>query len=129
MNNNKCKGFIRFVASSIATVGILGGGALGFAAGANASTATPDQMKRQHMAEERADPHSPLSRPASGRRRRRGPCSRGRRRTRASPTMSGLARAEGVERTFRTASNFDKLSSGTERSRDGAGCVPAGGGG
>jgi hypothetical protein len=59
MNNNKCKGFIRFAASSIATVGILGGGALGFAAGANASTATPDQMKRQHMAEERADPHSP----------------------------------------------------------------------
>jgi len=53
------KGFIRFAASSIATVGILGGGALGFAAGANASTATPDQMKRQHMAEERADPHSP----------------------------------------------------------------------
>ena len=52
------KGFIRFAASSIATVGILGGGALGFAAGANASTATPDQMKRQHMAEERADPHS-----------------------------------------------------------------------
>lgn len=28
------KGFIRFAASSIATVGILGGGALGFAAGA-----------------------------------------------------------------------------------------------
>jgi len=62
------KGFIRFAASSIATVGILGGGALGFAAGANASTATPDQMKRQHMAEERADPHSPPcpDRPADG---------------------------------------------------------------
>ena len=58
-NEHNIKGFIRFAAASIATAGILGGGALGFAAGANASTATPEQMKQQHMAEERADPHSP----------------------------------------------------------------------
>ena len=124
------KGFIRSAAASIATAGILGGGALGFAAGANASTATPEQMTRQHMAAVRADAHraavqtGPRMAPPPQQR-----CSRSRRRTRASPTMSGLARAEGVERTFRTASNFDKLSSGTERSRNGAGCVPAGGGG
>ena len=59
MNTNKWNGFIRFAAASIATVGILGGGVLGFAAGANASTATPEQMKQQHMAEERADRQRP----------------------------------------------------------------------
>ena len=46
------KGFIRSAAASIATAGILGGGALGFAAGANASTAAPEQMTQQHMAAE-----------------------------------------------------------------------------
>jgi hypothetical protein len=51
------KGFIRSAAASIATAGILGGGALGFAAGANASTATPEQMTQQHMAAVRADAH------------------------------------------------------------------------
>ena len=53
------KGFIRSAAASIATAGILGGGALGFAAGANASTATPEQMTQQHMAAVRADAHRP----------------------------------------------------------------------
>lgn len=51
------KGFIRSAAASIAPAGIPGGGALGFAAGANASTATPEQMTRQHMAAVRADAH------------------------------------------------------------------------
>ena len=51
MNTNKSKGFIRFAAASIAPAGILGGGALGFAAGANASTATPQQQQATPDAE------------------------------------------------------------------------------
>ncbi|WP_123029366.1 hypothetical protein [Mycolicibacterium stellerae] len=54
MNTNKSKGFLRFAAATIAAAGILGGGALGFAAGANASTETPQQMKQEQSAEVRA---------------------------------------------------------------------------
>ena len=46
MNTNKSKRFTRFAAATIAAAGILGGGALGFAAGANASTASPQQTKQ-----------------------------------------------------------------------------------
>ena len=54
MNTNKSKGFLRFAAATIAAAGILGGGALGFAAGANASTAAPQQTKQERAAEARA---------------------------------------------------------------------------
>ena len=45
MNTNKSKRFTRFAAATIAAAGILGGSALGFAAGANASTASPQQQQ------------------------------------------------------------------------------------
>ena len=51
MNTNKSRGFVRFVAGPVAAAAILGGAALGLAAGANASTATPEQMKQQQAAE------------------------------------------------------------------------------
>ncbi len=58
MNTNKSKGFTRFAAATIAAAGILCGGALGFAAGANASTATAAQTKQERAAEYR-DTHQP----------------------------------------------------------------------
>ena len=54
MNTNNSRGFVRFVAAPIAAAAVLGGAALGFAAGANASTATPEQMKQAHAAEVQA---------------------------------------------------------------------------
>jgi hypothetical protein len=54
MNTNKSRGFVRFVAGPVAAAAILGGAALGFAAGANASTDSPEQMKQQHAAEVQA---------------------------------------------------------------------------
>jgi hypothetical protein len=53
MNTNKSRGFVRFVAGPVAAAAILGGAALGLAAGANASTATPEQMKQQQAADAR----------------------------------------------------------------------------
>ena len=58
MNINKSKGFTRFAAATVAAAGILCGGALGFAAGANASTATAAQTT-QERATEYSDTHQP----------------------------------------------------------------------
>jgi hypothetical protein len=57
MNTNKSKSFTRFAAATIAAAGILGGGALGFAAGANA--ATPTAQTRQDPAAEYCNTHQP----------------------------------------------------------------------
>lgn len=42
---------VRFVAGAMVAAGLFGGGALGFAAAANASTATPQQVKHAQAAE------------------------------------------------------------------------------
>ena len=55
MNSNKSKSIARFIAGTVAAAGILGGGALGFAAGANAATA----QTRQDPAAEYCNTHQP----------------------------------------------------------------------
>jgi hypothetical protein len=50
MNTNKSKRFVNVLAGAISAAGILGGGALGLAAGANASTASPAQVQQEHAA-------------------------------------------------------------------------------
>jgi hypothetical protein len=54
MNTNKSKRFVNVLAGAISAAGILGGGALGLAAGANASTAPPAQVQQEHAAEVQA---------------------------------------------------------------------------
>jgi hypothetical protein len=54
MNSNKSKRFVNVLAGAIAAAGILGGGALGLAAGANADTATTAQAHQEHVAQAQA---------------------------------------------------------------------------
>ena len=54
MNSNKSKRFVNIVAGAIAAAGILGGGALGLAAGANADTATTAQAHQERVAQAQA---------------------------------------------------------------------------
>ena len=54
MNTNKSKRFVNVLAGAIAAAGILGGGALGFAAGANADTATTVQAHQERVAQVQA---------------------------------------------------------------------------
>jgi len=49
MNTNKSKRFVNVLAGAIAAAGILGGGALGLAAGANADTATTAQAHQERV--------------------------------------------------------------------------------
>ena len=58
MNTNKSKSFTQYAATTIAAAGILCGGALGLAAGANASTATAAQTRQDRSMEYR-DTHQP----------------------------------------------------------------------
>ena len=58
MNTTKSKSFTQYVATTMAAAGILCGGALGFAAAANASTATAAQTTQEH-ATEYSDTHQP----------------------------------------------------------------------
>jgi len=51
MNANKSKRFVNVLAGAIPTAGILGGGALGLAAGANADTATTAQAHQERVAQ------------------------------------------------------------------------------
>jgi hypothetical protein len=55
--NTNTKSIARFIAGTVAAAGILGGGALGFAAGANA--ATPAAQTRQDPAAEYCSSHQP----------------------------------------------------------------------
>ncbi len=54
MNTNKSKRFVNVLAGAIAAAGILGGGALGLAAGANADTATTAQTHQERVAQAQA---------------------------------------------------------------------------
>jgi hypothetical protein len=54
MNSNKSKRFVNVVAGAIAAAGILGGGALGLAAGANADTETTAHAHQERVAEAQA---------------------------------------------------------------------------
>jgi hypothetical protein len=56
MNTNKSKRFVHFITGAVAAAGILGGGALGLAAGANAEAATPAQIKQ-----EATEVHAPVT--------------------------------------------------------------------
>jgi hypothetical protein len=47
MNITKSKSIVRFIAGAVAAAGILSGGALGFAACANASPTTTAQLMQQ----------------------------------------------------------------------------------
>jgi hypothetical protein len=54
MNTNKSKRFVNVLAGAIAAAGILGGGALGLAAGANADTATTAQAHQERVTQAQA---------------------------------------------------------------------------
>jgi hypothetical protein len=54
MNTNKSKRFVNVLAGAIAAAGILGGGALGFAADANADTAMTAQAHQERVAQAQA---------------------------------------------------------------------------
>jgi hypothetical protein len=54
MNTNKPKRFVNILAGAIAAAGILGGAALGLAAGANADTATTAQAHQERVAQAQA---------------------------------------------------------------------------
>lgn len=57
MNSNKSKRFVNIVAGAIVAAGILGGGALGLAAGANADTATNAQAHQERVAHDTEQSH------------------------------------------------------------------------
>jgi hypothetical protein len=54
MNTNKSKRFVSVLAGAMAAAGILGGGALGLAAGANADTLTTAQAHQERVAQAQA---------------------------------------------------------------------------
>ena len=66
MNSNKSKRFVNVVAGAIAAAGILGGGALGLAAGANADTATTAQTHQERVAQAQAHDTEQFAETATG---------------------------------------------------------------